>query len=381
MGVAALVEQLGWEGAAALVLSCPGPMRRHHASMVPMSQVKLPQCLLGCEAQLSAFAAALPPAQAARCVFAPLPEIFADPRSLARAWSGCGMTPPRTGDILHLRFGSVRTARLLKGARNAAVVAEAARPPPLATSGHPFASGLHLPAAMERMFAYAPLPVPPVRVDGSALPLDVLPPACLDADLKPRRRRIEATGLDMVSLADFDSSAWAAGPVSGPAAPRDTPLVLLPWNLDHPGSIVPDLLARLVRLQSPTAPPLRVLVLPFNYLGQTGIIRRLIAHVAAAAGDRAALAHVAIGRLTSLASLPALRALSRTAWVEAGDPEHDWTMARLTAAGFSPLALAGGEDQIWVEAETRYGTLAYRPHIPSLRELAALLDLTAAQPR
>jgi hypothetical protein len=56
-------------------------------------------------------------------------------------------------------------------------------------------------------------------------------------------------------------------------------------------------------------------------------------------------------------------------------------MARLAAAGFAPLALAGGEDQIWVEAETRYGTLAYRPHIPSLRELAALLDLTAAQPR
>jgi hypothetical protein len=314
-------------------------------------------------------------------VFAPLPEIFADPRSLARAWSGIGMTPPRTGDILHLRFGSVRTARLLKGARNAAVVAEAARPPPLATSGHPFASGLHLPAAMERIFAYAPLPAPPVRVDGSAFPLDLLPVACLDADLKRGRRKTSAAGLDIVSFADFDSSAWAAGPVSGPAALRDTPLVLLPWNLDHPGSIVPDLLARVVRLQSPTAPQLRVLVLPFNYLGQTGIIRRLIAHVTAAAGDRAALAHVAIGRLTSLASLPALRALSRTAWVEAGDPEHDWTMARLTAAGFSPVALAGGEDQIWVEAETRYGTLAYRPHIPSLRELAALLDLTAAQPR
>jgi len=348
--------------------------------MVSMYHMKLPQCLLGSEAQLAAFAAALPPAAAARCVFAPLPEIFGDPISLARAWSGAGMAAPRTSDVLHLRFGSVRTARLLKGARNAAVVAEAVRAPPLATSFHPFASGLHLPAAIERIFAYAPLPVPPMRVDGSALPLELLQPACLDADLKPRRRKA-ATGLDTVSFADFDSGAWAAGLVPGLPTARDTPLVLLPWNLDHPGSIVPDLLARLARLQSPTAPRVSLLVLPFNYLGQTGIIRRLIAHVAAAAGDRAALAHVAIGRLTSLASLPALRALSRTVWVEAGDPEHDWTMARLAAAGFSPVPLAGGEDRIWVEVETRYGTLAYHPAIPSLRELAALLDLTAAQPR
>jgi len=354
-------------------------MRRHRASILPISDVRLPQCLLGSEAQLAAFAAALPPEHAARCVFAPLPEIFADARSLVHAWAGCGMAAPATGDILHLRFGSVRMARVLKGARNAAVVAEVVRAQPLASSGHPFASGLHLPAAMERIFAYAPIAVPPVRVDGTSLPVELLRP-CLDADLaavRRRRGRQSAGGLDMVSFADFDSGAWAAGPVPGVPAKSDVPMVLLPWNLDHPGSIVPDLLARLVRLQDVTAPRVRVLVLPFNYLGQTGLIRRLIAHVAAAAGDRAALAHVAIGRLTSLSSLPALRALSRTAWVEAGDPEHDWTMARMTAAGFRPLSLAGGEDRVWVEVDTRYGTLAYHPHILSLRELAALLDRTA----
>jgi len=347
--------------------------------MLPISQMTLPQCLLGSEAQLAAFAAALPPQAAARCVFAPLPEMFGDPRSLAQAWAGCGMTPPAAGDVLHLRFGSVRMARVLKGVRNAAVVAEAVREQPLATSGHPFASGLHLPAAMERIFAYAPLKVPPVRVDGFVLPVELLP-ACLDADLAAvrRARRTSPAGLDMVSFAAFDSAAWAAGPVAGVPPASDTPLVLLPWNLDHPGSIVPDLLARLVRVQNPAAPRVRMMVLPFNYLGQTGLIRRLIAHVAAA-GGRAALAYVMIGRLTTLKSLPALRALSRTAWVEAGDPEHDWTMARLRAAGFSPVTLDGGEDRIWVEVDTRYGTLAYHPHIPSLREIASLLDRTAAR--
>ncbi len=347
--------------------------------MLPISQMKLPQCLLGSEAQLAAFAAALPAGAAARCLFAPLPEIFADPRSLAQVWNGCGIAAPRLSEVVHLRFGSVRTARILKGARNAAVVAEAMRERPLATSGHPFASGLHLPAAMERIFAYAPLDLPPVRVDGAPLPVDILPPACLAADLAPSRRKpgrakTSAPALDMVSFADFDSGAWAAGPVPGLLPARDVPLVLLPWNLDHPGSIVPEFLSRLARLQSPSAPRVRVLVLPFNYLGQTGIIRRLIKRVAEAAGDGAALAHVGIGRLTGLSGLPLLQSLSRIVWVEAGDPEHDWTMARLAAAGFSPRALAGGEELVWVESETRYGTLAYHTSVPSLREIAALLD-------
>jgi hypothetical protein len=345
----------------------------------------LPQCLLGSEAQLAAFAAALPPRAAARCVFAPLPEMFADARGLELAWSGCGLAAPRTEQVFHLRFGSVRTARVLKGARNAAVVAEALREPPLATSGHPFASGLHLPAAMDRILAYSPLQVPPVRVDGAALPVELLPPSCLDADLPPPRRKPgrsakSAGGLDMVSFADFDSCAWAAGPVAGVPQDSDVPLVLLPWNLDHPGSIVPEVSARLSSLQSPRRPRVRIVVLPFNYLGQTGIIRRLIKRVAEAAGDPAALAHSSVGRMTSLAGLPALRALSRTIWVEAGDPEHDWTMARLRAAGFAPRALAGGEERVWVESETRYGTLAYHTAIPSLRELRGLLDETVALP-
>jgi hypothetical protein len=339
----------------------------------------LPQCLLGSEAQLAAFAAALPKRTAARCLFAPLPEMFGGSCSLERAWSGCGFAPPRTDAVLHLRFGSVRMARVLKGARNAAVVAEVMRETPLATSGHPFASGLHLPAAMERIFVHAPLKMPPVRVDGSSLPVELLPLSCLDADLplsrrKPGRGAKRAGGLDMVRFADFDPIAWAAGPVPGAPPEGDTPLVLLPWNLDHPGSIVPEFLARLATLQNPAMPRVRVLVLPFNYLGQTGIIRRLIKRVAEAAGDRAALAYVGLGRLTSLAGLPVLQNLSRTVWVEAGDPEHDWTMARLGAAGFSPRALAGGEESVWVETATRYGTLAYHTPIPSLRDIARLLD-------
>ncbi len=359
----------GWEDAAALVLSCPGPLRRHHAASLRISQLKLPQCLLGSEAQLYAFAAALPRRLAARCQFAPLPEMFASSRDVLPA-----------GRIEHVRFGSVRTARVLKGAGNSAVVAEVFQPPPLATSGHPFASGRHLPAAMQRMFCYAPLQAPPCLVDDAPVPAVVLPAACLDADLKGSRRKPSAAGLDLVSFASFSSGAWAEGPVSGGVAGREglggagARVLLLPWNLDNPGSIVPEILVRLARLQSPRAPRVKILVMPFNYLGQTGIIRRLIKLVSEAAGDAAVLDHLALGRLTHLAGLPLLRSIGTIAWIESGDPEHGWSLARLAAAGFSPVVLPCGEERIWVEAQTRYGTLAFHAAVPSLRELRALIE-------
>ena len=277
--------------------------------------------------------------------------------------------------VVHLRFGSVRTARVLKGAGNAAVMAEGQSQAPLATSGHPFASGRVLPAAMQRVFAFA-AGVPPLRrPDGTALPVTLLPDRCEATDLakaKPSRGKA-AEGLDVASFAGFDSAAWAAGAVGGSLPADGVPAVLLPWNLDHPGSIVPELLMRLARLQNPRRPQARTLVMPFNYLGQTGLIRGLIKQVLEAAEDDAALGNFAVVRLTRLAALPRLLALSRRAWVEAGDPEHGWTMARLAAAGITPVPLSDGEDRLWVETDTRYGALAFHTTAPSLRELGALL--------
>jgi hypothetical protein len=342
-------------------------MRRHHAASLRISQLKLPQCLLGSEAQLSTFAAALPRRLAERCLFVPLPEMF----------SGRGDALP-SGRIEHLRFGSVRTARVLKGARNSAVVAEVLEQPPLATSGRPFASGLHLPAAMERIFCYAPLRTPPRRVDDVPLHSITLPPTWQNADLKPSRKKSAPAGLDLVSFAGFSSGAWAEGPVSGGFSEAGGHVVLLPWNLDNPGSIVPEILVRFACLQSPRGPRLKILAMPFNYLGQTGIIRRLIKRVAEAAGDASVLGHLALGRLTSLAGLPLLQSIGTTAWIERGDPEQAWTAARLAAAGFSPIVLPCGEERIWVETETRYGTLAFHAAVPSLRELAILIESAGA---
>ena len=399
--------QRSWSDAAAFVLSCPGPLRRHSASLFPASGLVLPQCLLGGEAQLLAFVAANP-ALSRRLFFAPLPEVFSGPEGLAAAWQRCGEAAHEARSLVHLRFGSTRMARILKNARNGAVVAEQHGGGPLTASHHPFASGLALPAVMRRVFIYGPDTTRPHSMGGAQLPVTRLPPECLDADLKagmPAANQDgarEPEGLDIVAFADFRSGAWAAGPIRARPvrqALRETregaPFVLLPWNMDHPGSIVPEILTQLARLQDPASPQLRVLVMPFNYLGQTGIIRRLIGEVRKAAnGDERILAHLFLGRLNRLSALPQLAEISPIAWIDGNDPEHAWSMARLTACGLAPVLLrpeAGGGDEaavpgasfpcealISIEAETRYGLLSFPAYAPSLRGLRGLLAFTAS---
>jgi hypothetical protein len=389
----------GWGEAPAVVLSCPGPLRRQEAALLPVADLVLPQVLLGCESQLLAFAAAATDL-AGRLYFAPMPEMFpgiAGLRACVRALAenSAARIGPRT---VHLRFGSVRSARVLKGIRNAAVIAEAESPPPLTASHHPFASGRTLPAAMRRLVLYRDDAARPRPIGGGVLPATTLPPGFVDADLA---RRPQAAGepeqaLDLACLLDFRSAAWAAGRV-GPRAPRArfaaaASTVLLPWNMDHPGSIVPALLERLLqlRLTSPAVP--RIVLLPFNYIGQTGIIRRLAARLRHAADHpEAALADIYLARVTSLDAIPALRGVSRVAWVDGNDPEHWWSLARLAACGIDPIlidpaesraagvARLAADEAIWVEGETRCGALTFAARLPSPRALPGLLAMTASR--
>jgi hypothetical protein len=393
-----------WSDAPAFLLSCPGPLRRHHAAAQPISQLSLPQCLLGGEAQLRAFAASLPDLTP-RLFFVPLPELFSGPASQAALHAAIGESHPASR-LVHLRFGGTRSARIMKEARNGLVLAENHRWLPITASRHPFASGLVLPAHMRRVFAYDEAVARPSAIDGKVLPLTPIGAEAIAADLpgpKPRGQRRDKTdkdGFEVVSLAEFRSNAWAAGPVRArsphlraalaEAAADGAPFVLLPWNLDHPGSTVPALIERTLRLQSLAAPALRLLVLPFNYPGQTGLIRRMIRQLRGKTEEGAdALPHVFIGRLTDLHSLPDLLALSRVAWVDGNDPEFDWTARRLAACGIAAVVLAAGDtvappgaiavesdEELTLEAETAFGLLHFRTQIPSLRSLRKLLAIT-----
>jgi len=392
-----------WSDAPAFVLSCPGPLRRHHAALLPISQLTLPQCLLGGEAQLAAFAASAP-AIAARAYFAPLPEIFGNPQSVARVRQMCGVAP-NAARLVHLRFGGTRSARIMKEARNGLVLAENHAVPAISASNHPFADGLTVPALMRRVFACATLTARPASFGGKSLPVSELPSTMVGADLAyldtiPDGGPESAAGLEIVSLAEFRSHAFSVGPVRAispdlraaiAAAARDrAPFVLLPWNLDHPGSVVPALVERTLHLQNPGQPAVRLLIMPFNYPGQTGLIRRLIRRLREELPNGSDhLPRVFLGRLARLDALPALRRLARVAWVDGNDPEHDWTARRLAACGFSPLLLAAddapaspgivciaADEALTVNAETRFGLLSFRTHLPSLRALRQLLPLT-----
>ncbi len=387
-----------WQDAPALVLSCPGPMRRHAASLLPLDKAALPQVFLGGESQLLAFAASVPHLTG-RMFFAPLPEIFSEPASLHAAWGAAGRAPPEPGHTVHLRFGSVREARILKDAVNAAVIAEASGAPPLTASHHPFASGQILPAAMERLFVYGPRTRRPHPIGKDKLPETDLPGSAVTADLDAAAaRKPQRGGLDLVRLAKYDAAAWAAGPVAtcdddGLPAADTRPTVLVPWNMAHFGSVVPELLKRLATLRRPDAPIPVIVILPFNYLGLTGIIRTLIADLRAAAASPDALMNdMFIARVTRLPGIAILKNLSRTAWIDGNDPESWWTRARFTASGFDPILIDPGQsppdpnrfpadEPIRVEADTRFGPLSLDAKLPALRALPRLLALTAQRPR
>ncbi len=387
---------------------------------MPVADMMLPQVLLGSESQLLAFVAAS--TAGARMFFAPMPEMFAGPTTLHMAAQrlGAEATASIGERSVHLRFGAIRSARVLKGVRNAAVIAEAGGAPPLTASHHPFASGDALPAAMRRLFTYRTDAARPHAIGGAALPVTRLPPAFITADLADQRqalatakpgRAAQDAALDLVALPDFRSASWAAGRVGSRSAharlverrAMAALCVLLPWNMDHPGSIIPALLERLLRLHDPGCPCPRIVLLPFNYIGQTGIIRRLITRLRGVCQslDRdaeAALAQIHLARVTGLAGIVPLRRLAATAWVDGNDPEHWWTLARLSACGIGcvlidPSYPASGQPQddgvirvpadeaIWVEGETRCGALTFAARLPSLRMLPRLVAARADRAR
>ena len=346
--------------------------------------------------------------------------MFPDARSLRAAWKRAGgQASAGGGRLVHLRFGSVRAARVLKGVRNACVVAEAGAAAPLTASHHPFASGLVLPAAIGRLFVYGPTGGPtgglagertgqrPRAIGGTPIPVSRLPASTITADLPASLAGAASLSgreaeLDLVSLGEFRSMAWAAGPVRARGARAllaeagQRQSVLLPWNMDHPGSIVPGLLERLARLHGPEVLP-RIVLLPFNYVGQTGIIRRLIARLREAAHDPdRLLAELFMARVGALDAVAPLRRIASRAWVDGNDPEHWWTLARLGACGFRPIlidpatgrqpgpasrlaARLTADEAVWVEAETRCGSLTFPARTLPLRALPHLLAMTGRE--
>ncbi len=206
-----------WQDASAIVLSCPGPLRRHQAAIQPAARLDLPQMLLGSESQLLAFKTLAAPGQTV--FFAPFPEMFPGAAALESAVGKAG--GDTSGGVVHLRFGGVRSARVLKGARNAAVLAECEGTALLTASHHPFASGRVLPAAMQRVYSLCEGAVRPELIGGGVLPVLPLQAVPVHAQLRAPAAQTGQPGqarLELVCLAGFHSAAWATGRPTRPDA-------------------------------------------------------------------------------------------------------------------------------------------------------------------
>jgi hypothetical protein len=166
--------------------------------------------------------------------------------------------------------------------------------------------------------------------------------------------------------------------------------VLVPWNMAHIGSIIPLLLERLASLwQNGAVMPILV-VLPFNYAGHEEGLPTLRKRLTTATTLPASLLkNIFVGRVTRPRGLARLKKTFGNAWVDGNDPEHGWTIGRLIACGIDPVLIDPGvtglagvrriaaDDAVWVESDTRYGSLSADVRLPSLRALPTLLALSS----
>jgi len=403
---------------ALLLASAPFVLADPPGAVFPFRRCRVRQTLFGWEAQLQAFAQAL--AAAGRAVFfTPAPEIFASLPSFRHIADATGWN--EAAEIVHLRFGPACCARVLKTARNALVLAETMPRTPLTPSHHPFARGDRLPAAIERLLLYQPLAAPPLRIDGSAVPCEILPSAFGDADLTAAAGRDPAaeTGAAqwlVCSFAEFDAAACDAGEwqVGGNAARSldwrgarglrviarergEMPPVqiMLPWNLADPASIVPDLVGKFAGAGG-LGPGFRLVVFPYNETPETSA--KIAAMIAAArlalTPHPSDLRHFFVARIPRLEDALELAEWFEIAWLEAAAPDRLWNEKRLAALGVSvgviaaPCAgddtapcLAPADAEIMLTASDAFGERAFAAATLSPRALAALLANTRARLR
>ncbi len=406
------------------VLVASAPLGRCAAgAVVPLADCLPRQVLFGWEAQMQAFASQI--ATLGRTLFVvPAPEIFSSREShahIARAtgWDG-------RGALTHLRFGMPYFARVVKGAHNVMVLAEHRITTPLTPTHHPFGGGNRLPTAMAQLLLYQPQSFLPRRSNGGAIASECLAAGFAIADLPPPPARgaaarvvgSDASGLIVRSFAEYDPAAWQQPPAAvvppalldwrgvvamrevarerGEAVPR---MIMVPWNLAHPASIIPDLVEKLAHSGGLAATIGRLVLFPYNETtdsaGQiTAVIENARQLLHAAPAD---LRHLFIARLASHRAAATLASLFEIAWLEADAPDRLWTERRLMALGLPtallatapegeaeatpphhvpPRFVAAADEVRLINADDQFGGRLFSVGTLSARALAALLHQT-----
>jgi len=379
-----------------IVLSAPSLNQSWDSVLGPLAAYRGLNCLLGWDAQLLGFGAALRECGAA-CLVTPAPEMFFTPVSWAAAVRSAGIAVPDLRQIVHIRFGGGRFARVLRGVPNFLAVAEAGWNNIMAPGAHPFRNHDTAPQAIRAMLDLCGGAGPLRRPDGTAIerltvPEDLLAagiPAPLD-ETRPLRPA-DFDGLEICGAADFDAARWNS-PFQARRLMLDfnanslslaRRLVLLPWNLANPVGCVPDLAKKLLRVLGGDAG--YVVLLPFNAAGPVGgqlapVIEKFTPPVPE---------NLLIARVTGLAAANLLRRLGATAWIDGLDPEAAWTQTRLEACGIPCIRLMGPDggaglpallEKTMTEISDEFGRRFLTGHTMPARNVAALTRTGAAAP-
>lgn len=412
-----------------LLLSAPVEAKEYASSYVSYRAYRSFQTMFGFDAQLRLFAET---ARRAGCrpLFVPAPENFFLPQTYRRLLEIAGASARRPEDLLHVRFGPIRTQRVAKGTTNLALIAEDPAGVPLNLGRHPFASGDTLPASTARALVYDPAHGPYRTLPGQVIPTTPLPDVFIagDLDYDPSDSVVDdeagiasditiPSSLHVQSLAEFAPPDWI--PVAdgrshaasvdfrrvlidrelrarGPRAHGD--LVIVPWNLAHLGSAIPDLLAKLARFYAPESVACRPVLFPYNMT--TSSTEQLIDGVNRLRGEfersKLTTSGILIARVTNPRDIRRLPELFPFAWIDGTDPERAWLLRRLAAIGIGtalirspfdrrPSPATGStfeipsDDQLIINVRDGFGTRIFSSSTLSARGLSDLVKRSAAE--
>jgi hypothetical protein len=385
-----------WRDAAILIVSWP--VARHSVTAAALRLDTLPQAAscLGWERTARDFIASEPPELQARCLFMPMPEIVSDKAWLTKLCADSGLPPPRGGQIVHLRFGSPRYARLLKNAENIMLPTEDDRRQLHGMTYHPLLDGQTLPHGFAATLWLGPAPRsrPLKRIGGGEIPALVCPPAP-HATATGRAGALHAVSL--LAYANANHVVWPPASIA-PLLPGGEQLtLLLPWNFADPLSAIPDLILRLAALEGDAGEKLRLVLWPYNDAGDAAPIHGLRHYL------YNAMPHINLAEKIWLAAVKphstALAIPGAIAWVNGSDPEAAAIAAQLDAAQI-PLLYLGPPDNylpskkrrhilpdgtMWMKGEGQYGILhTEQPIFSSIAlaaGIAASVDILRAAPK
>jgi hypothetical protein len=339
-----------------IILSALIPDQDWDAGLVSFDSFHPHQALLGWEAQLKNFGAIMARLKIP-CFITPAPELFFTPTSWAVLAQALGLPADYFNQATHIRFGTGRHMRILRGVNNYLASAEHTRNTIMAVGAHPLRDQATAPHALVGLLPLTDEVGPLHRPDASPIPALPLPSGLLSFDLpgegKPALGALtpaDFAGLELTSLAE--TTIWPLRTGGTPsvhirrlalefnaAQAAHKPFLLLPWNLANPATCVPDLVTKFIRTLGNAA---NLLLLPFNatrpsaqgLIPALGLIRTQIGEA-----DEAALGQLFIGSITDLGVLKTLRRLNIAAWVDGLDPEAGWTASRLRACMIPTLIM------------------------------------------